>query len=237
VDAISEGLRGSGLQERLDALETRKAALERTLAATTPPVVRLHPDLADIYAKQVANLQEALSGPDGTEALERTRELIERVVIHPTATGAIEIELIGALGAMLSLALGRKAAGDRVLFESSAKSGCGGTQPTIPSFDRPNLNLRPTPPAGSRQCRAYRATVGAPESGQPIPGHQRPDQLSAPLQFRRVRPTPDQRRPSPAIPSSRSFTTPQQDLSLADTDQAPHDLAYSRRGIGCRSRS
>ena len=45
IDALAEGYRAPGLQQRLDDLETRKAALEQELAADPPPPVRLHPNL------------------------------------------------------------------------------------------------------------------------------------------------------------------------------------------------
>ena len=49
-DAIAEGLRTPGLKEKLQALEARKAELERTLSAPAPSPVRLHPNMAELYA-------------------------------------------------------------------------------------------------------------------------------------------------------------------------------------------
>jgi hypothetical protein len=41
VDAIADGLRAVGLQQRLDDLESRKAGLGAQLAAPAPPPMRL----------------------------------------------------------------------------------------------------------------------------------------------------------------------------------------------------
>jgi hypothetical protein len=46
VEAIADGLRGPGLQGRLDELEARRVALEAEIAcAGTPVAPRLHPNL------------------------------------------------------------------------------------------------------------------------------------------------------------------------------------------------
>jgi hypothetical protein len=41
---------------KLDELESRKAALEAELAAAPSPAPRLHPNLAEIYRRKVADL-------------------------------------------------------------------------------------------------------------------------------------------------------------------------------------
>ena len=88
IDAIAEGFRAPGLQQQLDDLEARKAGLARQLAQATPAGPRLHPNLGEIYRAKVAALAEALSGPDGQEALELVRGLVARVeVLPPTAAG------------------------------------------------------------------------------------------------------------------------------------------------------
>jgi len=110
IEAIAEGLRASGLQAKLDELESRKAMLEAKLAAAPPPAPRLHPSLAEIYRCKVADLQTALADPNTqTEALEILRGLIERVVLHPAENG-FEIELIGEIAAMVDLGAQAKAA-------------------------------------------------------------------------------------------------------------------------------
>ena len=84
IEALIEGYRTAGLQQRLEELEARKAALEQELAADPPPPVRLHPNLAQVYRAKVERLHEALADPGlRDEALGILRGLIERVVIHP----------------------------------------------------------------------------------------------------------------------------------------------------------
>ena len=109
IDAIADGFRAPGLQQQLDDLEARKAGLARQLAQATPAVPRLHPNLGEIYRAKVAALAEALTGPDGQEALEMVRGLVARVeVLPPAAAGeAPEIVLTGEIAAMVGLGLGQ----------------------------------------------------------------------------------------------------------------------------------
>jgi DNA invertase Pin-like site-specific DNA recombinase len=58
--AIEDGLRTPGLKQRLERLEQRQAALQDELAAETPPAPRLHPNLAELYRRKVAELAQAL---------------------------------------------------------------------------------------------------------------------------------------------------------------------------------
>ena len=79
IDAIADGFRAPGLQQRLDELGSRKAELERSLNAAPMPAPRLHPKLAEVYRQKVENLGAALGGDDAAEAMEAIRSLIERV--------------------------------------------------------------------------------------------------------------------------------------------------------------
>ena len=68
--------------------------------------ITLHPGLADIYARKVANLAEALNAEDTkAAAADILRGLIDKLIPtpDPTANGGREIELFGVLGAILSL--------------------------------------------------------------------------------------------------------------------------------------
>jgi site-specific DNA recombinase len=113
IDAIAEGMRAPGLQQRLDELEARRAALEQALSEEAPPPVRMHPNLAQAYREKVEKLQEALAKPeDRDEAIEMLRRLIERVVVRPAEEG-LQIELVGEIVRMIELGLdGKKAALD-----------------------------------------------------------------------------------------------------------------------------
>ena len=82
-DAIADGLRGSGLQEKLDALEAEK--LDITLSLKTPKsaTVSLHPALAELYQQKLGNLAEVLQNPKmRDQAIIHIRELIDRVDVR-----------------------------------------------------------------------------------------------------------------------------------------------------------
>jgi site-specific DNA recombinase len=129
IDAIANGPRSPGLQQRLDALEARNAELARSLVGAPRSAPRLHPNLAEVYRQRVAGLQVALQGADSAGALEDVRGLIERVVLHPGEDGqrGFEIELVGEIAAMVGLgkADARRTAGDQDMFLRSMKVVAG----------------------------------------------------------------------------------------------------------------
>jgi site-specific DNA recombinase len=131
IDAISEGMRGAGLQAKMDGLEARKAELVAKLGAPAPATPRLHPNLSEIYRAKVERLGEALkAGADTQAALDAARSLIERVVLTPLETGkGFEIELVGEIAAMVALGAGMpqptRVASGPGLFESSIKVVAG----------------------------------------------------------------------------------------------------------------
>ena len=109
IDAIADGLRAPGLQQRLDELETRRVEIEQSLAAEPTSPVRLHPNLALVYRSQVERLQHSLNQPDiRDEALQILRGLIEHVSIGPAEHG-LEIEIVGKIAKMVELGIGNKA--------------------------------------------------------------------------------------------------------------------------------
>ena len=128
VDAISDGMRAPDLQQKLDELGARRKVLETELAAAPAAAPRLMPNLAVVYKEKVTKLHEALSGANGTAALEAVRDLIEQVVVKPLEDGkGLEIELVGEIAAMVSLGHGAMpgSASDRVLFARSMKVVAG----------------------------------------------------------------------------------------------------------------
>jgi DNA invertase Pin-like site-specific DNA recombinase len=104
-DAIADGLRTPGLKERLEEMESRKAAIEEKLSSPTPSPVRLHPSLSDLYRKKVMDLSASLANPDiRTQALENIRALIDCVTVHDAEGDGVTLELEGALAAMIDAA-------------------------------------------------------------------------------------------------------------------------------------
>ena len=114
VDAIADGLRAGGLQQRLDELEARKIELGAKLAGPAPSPVRLHPNLAQLYRERVAELHIALADPElRSEALELIRGLVDRVEVHP-AEGGFRIELVGEIANMVTLSAGAERVGSEL---------------------------------------------------------------------------------------------------------------------------
>lgn len=76
-------------------------SLETLLRGPAPEPVRLHPNLAELYRRQIEALHRALIHPaTRDEAFAILRQLIERVTVHPREEG-VEIELQGEIVAMV----------------------------------------------------------------------------------------------------------------------------------------
>ena len=105
VEAIADGLRAPGLQQRLDELEARRKEIEEGLATAPMTPVRLHPNLAHVYRQKVERLQRALEDSEiRDEAVHILRGLIEYVSIGPTENG-LEIEIVGEIAKMVELGI------------------------------------------------------------------------------------------------------------------------------------
>ncbi len=103
IDAIAEGLRSPGIDQRLKTLELEKARLEAEISAAPSPIPRLHPNLAEIYRKKVAELKSALQDPaHRDEALTILRGLISSVSVATTEDG-FDIEFVGEIAHMIRL--------------------------------------------------------------------------------------------------------------------------------------
>ena len=71
--------------------------------------MRLHPNLAQVYRRQVEQLQQALNDPEiRDEAVRILRGLIEHVSIGPADNG-LEIEIVGEIAKMVELGIGPNA--------------------------------------------------------------------------------------------------------------------------------
>src|SRR5262245_21574306 len=106
LDAFSSGaLKGASVQAKLEALEARQGEVAKELAGLSAEPVQLHPNLAALYGRKVAALQDLLER-DATriEAVEIIRTLIEQVIFRPTAEAGLEVELVGDIAGMVQLA-------------------------------------------------------------------------------------------------------------------------------------
>jgi site-specific DNA recombinase len=132
INAIADGLRAPGLQDRLDQLTNRKSEIQGRLKAALKPMPRLHPKLADVYREKVLKLQEALADPaTHDEALETMRGLVEKVIVRNIEAG-FEIELVGEIANMLTFSGGPKTPE----FRSSVKVVAGPRYHRSPSATR-----------------------------------------------------------------------------------------------------
>ncbi len=104
VTAIGDGAPPKTLVAELRRLEARQEEIECEIkAAPSEPVPLIHPNVSEIYARKVAELHRLLEDPaTREEASEAIRALIDKVVLTPVA-GELQIDLHGALAAILGL--------------------------------------------------------------------------------------------------------------------------------------
>ena len=135
VRAVEGGSWSEAIKTRLHDLENRKAQLKADLAALDAPApVRLHPNAAAMYARQIAELQAALNADDiRAEATDALRLLIERVVLtpDPTAPDGLAAELRGDLAEILALAAAPEAGSRRVGAKNSPGRMFTGSQLSV----------------------------------------------------------------------------------------------------------
>jgi hypothetical protein len=102
IEAIKAGLRSATLAGELERLEERKETLQKESAGQEERRVRLHPRLAEIYRRKVADLTEALNAEaQRDEAGQILRSLIEGIRLIPRGS-TLDIELVGALAGILA---------------------------------------------------------------------------------------------------------------------------------------
>jgi hypothetical protein len=87
VNGLAEGMPAAAVRTRMAALEARWLQLEAQLASTVVPAPRLHPNLAEVYGRRMAQLTEGLAEEDGAEAREMVRGLVEEIRLVPKAGG------------------------------------------------------------------------------------------------------------------------------------------------------
>ena len=80
VDALAEGAPAARVTQKLRELERRRLDLEAELSTAAAPAPRLHPNLAEVYRRKVADLQQALAEDDVGPARELVRGLVEAII-------------------------------------------------------------------------------------------------------------------------------------------------------------
>ena len=86
-------------------MEAEVLTMRSDLDAAPSPAPILHPNLAELYRRQVKNLHEALNAQDSrTEAAEILRGIIERINVTPLGRGSFEIDLTGDIVNMIEFA-------------------------------------------------------------------------------------------------------------------------------------
>jgi len=127
---ITEGDGDPGLvRNELRDLEARKRGLELNLASThDEQAVEPHPNMADLYAKKVSELQTLLiDETTRAQAMDIIRSMIDHIEIHPgTERNNPEVILVGALAQILAFAQQKttaasKGSDGRVLMVAGAR--------------------------------------------------------------------------------------------------------------------
>ena len=127
VTAITEGTDTPALRHTLLELEEKKLRLAATLTdIRNPPVIELHPNLAEVYRRKVAALEVALNEDEETrrEAVPLLRSVIHRIVLQPgQKRGEMTVKVYGEPGAVLALASGDPTAVDLGMITMVAEEG------------------------------------------------------------------------------------------------------------------
>jgi len=103
IQAIKDGVPGTAIRDEMAILEDRRLQLAHKLQEAPAPMPRLHPNLAAVYERKVADLTATLNdGAVQSEAGEAIRALIDEVRLTPK-TDELKIELYGEAAALINL--------------------------------------------------------------------------------------------------------------------------------------
>lgn len=93
------------IEEQIGPLNEEKKRLQEELDADPPePTVELHPQAVTRYKDTVENLSarlQELDDKEDAELIAAFQALVDRVVVHDTADGGVEAEVIGYLSALM----------------------------------------------------------------------------------------------------------------------------------------
>lgn len=108
VDLLVSGdVPARSVKQRMTELEAERTSIEATLGDVhQQPPVQFHPKAAERYREKVRDLKQALAhaaDPENREAaIAGIRDLVEKIVIHPTGPyKPVDIEIHGQLAALL----------------------------------------------------------------------------------------------------------------------------------------
>jgi site-specific DNA recombinase len=120
--AIEDGLYQPSMKARIDELERQKAEITQRLSEAPADIPDMHPNIANVYRKNVGRFTEALAGPDGgREAAEALRSLIGEIVLTPgKKRGEVHAELRGELMGILEFSNTQKNQGTNRLMPAVA---------------------------------------------------------------------------------------------------------------------
>jgi site-specific DNA recombinase len=113
VQALLDGVPASAVREKMAELEARRDALRCRLAASEDNGIRLHPNMAEYYRTQIADLRAALTEAGGRmQAAEIVRKLVDRIELSPVVRSGrktLSVSLYGRLAGILAMATKAKA--------------------------------------------------------------------------------------------------------------------------------
>jgi site-specific DNA recombinase len=113
VQALLDGVPASAVREKMTELEARRDAVRHRLASSEDSGIRLHPNMAEYYRTQIADLRAALT-EDGRhrQAAEIVRKLVDRIELNPVVRNGrrtLSVSLYGRLAGILAMATKAKA--------------------------------------------------------------------------------------------------------------------------------
>ena len=94
------------LCDRMRQLEAERDALQKAEdAVEAPPAIAIHPNLAELYRRRVADLEKLLLDPElGSEAMDLIRSMITGITVVPREDAeGVHLELAGDLARILHL--------------------------------------------------------------------------------------------------------------------------------------
>jgi site-specific DNA recombinase len=87
VQALLDGVPVSAVREKMAELEAQRDALRHHLASSEDQSVRFHPNMAEYYRAQVADLRALIEDGRQREAAEIVRKLVDRIELSPVVRG------------------------------------------------------------------------------------------------------------------------------------------------------